>query len=440
MSATTPLFRAEVLHAQQAQWLGSIRVAQRPAFAWVAATAMVLAALLLGYAWWGEVTRKASLAGVLLPEGGLAHVGAAQAGVVSELLVREGDGVERGQPIARLRSERRTDHGDALLLARHALEQRRSALEAERRIATQQGQARQDALVERLRSLRAEAHQAEAELEAQQQRVQIGAQRLSRDEALAREGFVSAAQVQQRVDERIELQARERNARRQLAAARRDIAELQAESATQRHATLANLAQLDQRLAALDQERTELEARGELLVTAPEAGRVTALVAHAGQSLQPGQTIASITPSGAAERLVAQLYAPSRTAGFVQPGQAVWLRYAAYPYQKFGMHRGTVQSVSQSPIAAPDLPAGQAQALLSAAQAREPLYRVTVALAPAALEAYGHPIALRPGLALEADVVLERRAVWEWLLEPVIAVRQRTKILNASPTSAEPTG
>ena len=50
-----------------------------------------------------------------------------------------------------------------------------------------------------------------------------------------------------------------------------------------------------------------------------------------------------------------------------------------------------------------------------------------------AIKAYGETLALKPGLTLEADVLQERRKVWEWVLEPVLAARQQMKVLNADP-------
>ena len=121
--------------------------------------------------------------------------------------------------------------------------------------------------------------------------------------------------------------------------------------------------------------------------------------------------------------LQAHLYAPSRTAGFIQPGQTVWLRYAAYPYQKFGLAHGEVAEISQTPIAPQDLPAGQQQALLLAAQANEPLYRIAVNLSRQSIDAHhGQTQMLKPGMTLEADVVQEKRAVWEWIFEPLLSV------------------
>jgi membrane fusion protein len=54
---------------------------------------------------------------------------------------------------------------------------------------------------------------------------------------------------------------------------------------------------------------------------------------------------------------------------------------------------------------------------------QEPVYKVTAALESQHVEAYGKEIPLRPGMILSADVVLDRRSLFEWLLEPVYSLR-----------------
>lgn len=436
------LFRREVLQQRQAQWLGSIRIARPPSFAWVTGVALLLALALASFATWGEVTRKARLPGLLVPGAGLISVSAPQAGQVAELLVREGQAVQKGQPLMRLKTERLlAQGGDAALLNAQALAQRRASLDTERLLLQQQARQRQEAIAERLRSLQAEERQAESELETNRLRVQLARKSHERFAELGRSGFVSELQAQQKHEELLDLQLRERNAERSLQALRRDMQALRAESQSSQTALNTSLTQLERSVASLSQEHTEHEARMGLTVTAPQAGRISALTLHPGQSVQAGQTVLSLVPGGEDEavadaqpssstttsspQLQAQLWAPSRTAGFVKPGQTVWLRYAAYPYQKFGMAEGVVLAVSESPLAPQDLPQGQAQALLSAAQSNEPLYRISVQLKSQTIDTYGKSTELKAGLALEADVLQESRKVWEWALEPVLAASVR---------------
>jgi membrane fusion protein len=220
----------------------------------------------------------------------------------------------------------------------------------------------------------------------------------------------------------LDLQLRERNTQRSLQALQREAQSLRAEMVSLQTSEQTSLAQLERVLASLSQEATENDARNGLTIKAPQAGRVSALTWHLGQSVQAGQTLLGLVPEGTGGQVLeAQLYAPSRTAGFVREGQTVWLRYAAYPYQKFGMAEGVVDSVSQTPIAAQDLPSGQSQALMNAAQSNEPLYRIGVRLKTQAIMTYGQAQLLKVGMALDADVLQDKRAIWEWVMEPALA-------------------
>jgi membrane fusion protein len=108
-----------------------------------------------------------------------------------------------------------------------------------------------------------------------------------------------------------------------------------------------------------------------------------------------------------------------------RPGQRPARAAPPLPRQPEGRHARAVEGPRRTPVNPQDLPPGQANALLQAAQSQEPLYRIGVTLAAQTISAYGQAHALKPGMTLEADVVQERRAVWEWLLEPVLATRAR---------------
>lgn len=271
-------------------------------------------------------------------------------------------------------------------------------------------------------------------MEAHQLRVALALKSQARFTELAAQGFVSQLQAQQKQEELLDLQLRERNTQRSLQALQREAQSLRAEMVTLQTSEQTSLAQLERGIASLSQEATENDARNGLTIKAPQAGRVSALTWHVGQSVQAGQTLLGLVPEGAdGQVLEAQLYAPSRTAGFVREGQTVWLRYAAYPYQKFGMAEGVVDNVSQTPIAAQDLPSGQSQALMNAAQSNEPLYRIAVRLKAQAITTYGRAQALKVGMTLDADVLQDKRAVWEWLLEPALAASSHLRILSTTP-------
>jgi membrane fusion protein len=155
-----------------------------------------------------------------------------------------------------------------------------------------------------------------------------------------------------------------------------------------------------------------------------------------------GQVLAQLLPAssmaGAATKaaagaapspLVAYFYVPTRAAGFVEPGQTVKLRYAAYPYQKFGMGEGTVTQVERTPYALQELPAQIAASVINGSAAStntpEPVYRVTVALYSQSIDAYGEAHPLKPGMVAEADIVQRSYRLYEQILEPLRGFAQR---------------
>jgi membrane fusion protein len=118
------------------------------------------------------------------------------------------------------------------------------------------------------------------------------------------------------------------------------------------------------------------------------------------------------------------LLVPSRAIGFIEPGDRVLLRYQAFPYQKFGHQEGRVAAISRSALSA-----GELGGLIGSTQQGEPFYRVTVSLARQAIIAYGKPEALKPGMLVDADVLGERKALVEWIFEPLYSLHG--KLVNS---------
>ena len=273
--------------------------------------------------------------------------------------------------------------------------------------------------------------------------MQLARDTLARNEQLAKEGFVAAAQVQVRQEELLDANGRTQSLERARLALQHYLQALEGERTALVAQLQSDLNQIERNRSSLRQEASENAARKSTIITAPYAGTVTALNLKVGQSVQLGQTLATLVPLADASKgaeLQAHLFAPSRTAGFVRAGQTVYLRYAAYPYQKFGLYTGHITAVSATPFAPSELPANLAQQLITQAGSNEALYRINVQLDEQSINAYGSTLQLKAGLTLDADVLQERRKVWEWVLEPVLAARQQVRVLNADPNKAREGG
>ena len=104
----------------------------------------------------------------------------------------------------------------------------------------------------------------------------------------------------------------------------------------------------------------------------------------------------------------------------VAPGQAVRLRLEAWPAARYGHLDGRVVEVERVPMTPGDL---AALPLPVVSPGGEPRYRITVALDPIPADWAGRD--LLPGLRLQADVMLERRRLIDWMLAPLQAAWDR---------------
>jgi membrane fusion protein len=105
-----------------------------------------------------------------------------------------------------------------------------------------------------------------------------------------------------------------------------------------------------------------------------------------------------------------------------------------YPYQKFGLHTGQVKTVSHNAISHNAIshnaitPAQIGN--LFGQQTTEAMYRVDVELDAQTIEAYGKQEELKPGMALEADILLDQRHLIEWIFEPLYGMGRQMGILH----------
>jgi membrane fusion protein len=435
-----PLFRQAAIDERRTPFLGEISLARKPAFAALTAMACILCALLILFAIFGKATKKVSMSGLLLPEDGLIHVFAQNVGTVTDLAVREGSEVRKGQVLAILRLGSDSSRGDTYKLVANAIEERRLALDTERSNAIAQAKQKELALREKLRSLRLDIVQAEAELLAVEQRTKLQQLSLDRDIDLRAKGYISEAQLQSRREEGLDLQVRLHSVQRNLEGLRRDARALEDESQSNRLLESSTLSQLDRAKSSLDQEKTENSARADWIVRAPIDGTVGLVSVHEGQILQLGQTLVSLIPKSASKtrmpnddvsKFEVQLYGASQNIGFVKAGQPVWLRLHAFPYQKYGMLQATINEVSRTPVKSQDVPEGVIKPLPSSGAPNEPFYIIRARIDPLhIMYVDGEAISLKAGMTVDADVVQDRRAIWEWALEPLLAVHMRSHLSN----------
>jgi membrane fusion protein len=408
---------------RQGRWLGTVLLAPKVSHTIYTGFTALLVAGVLGLFVFGEYTRKARIGGWLAPEQGLIHIVAPQPGVLARMHAQEGLEVAAGTPLAVLSAERRSEALGATQgeVARQ-LRARRDSLRAERRRHRELFARTAATLADRVAVAETAARDLEREIALQRKRLALAESESARQRELRARGIATEQNLleaeRDALDQAVTLQALERN-RTELGRAHLDL--LAEEDELPLRESI-QLAAIDREIAELEQALAEAEAAREIVIVAPEDGVVTGLRAASGSSVGTDAPLMTLVPAGA--RLEARLFGPSRAIGFVRPGQRVLIRYEAFPHQKFGRYEGVVKSVSRSTVGPAEF--GGDVATLDGLQPDEPVYRVTVELASQTATAYGEPAPLQPGMKLEGDILIEKRHLYEWVLDPLHSLTGRS--------------
>ena len=289
----------------------------KPAPVWSQAliwTIIGTACLAFVYAIFAKIDEVVLAPGELQPLGAERPIKAPFAGVVKEILVKEGQPVNADQPLLRLDPD--VSGKRAETLTQQLRLERTRFLEESRSI-----EAREQSLRERTdglrRSLRTEN--------------QIYQQILP----LANQGGIQRMQILQQRNKVEQLES-------EIAQSRANLQEVQAQLLKMKQESLRELADLDRQLTEVR------DTQDKEVLKAPVSGVVFGLVPSSpGYAASPGETLVKVVPGGVLE---AKIYLTNRDVGFVKPGMPAQIRVETFPYTQFGAINGRLKAVGSLPL------------------------------------------------------------------------------------------
>ena len=302
------------------------------------------------WAFTARVDQTISVRGKLEPTGSVREVDAPATGVVSQVLVREGDPVKAGQPLIQVEAKGIRSRREAVVTTITLLEaQNRSLLG----ILNSRGRAATSALPDAVPSNLDPALLAKV-MAALQQTMQIKARLVQIDakEASKQKTLV----LNQRIEKDLRpLYLNGGYARVQYLNQLNTIQEQTSELASlreEREAALGSVAgQLNQNNRELSNLNAELSQLGEAIsyrtVNAPISGTVFNLKASRASVVGTAQMLLKIVPSN---QLQASVEISNADIGFIRPGLPVTVSVDSFPAGEFGYIKGTLASVGSDAL------------------------------------------------------------------------------------------
>lgn len=359
--------------------------------------AMIAAAVVWSFV--GSLPSRVSGDGILLTAGGRVFQAVApEEGVLEEITVRIDDTVERGETVAVL-SQRalEVEHGSAVAsMEDYATDLERVREEVGR--TTELSQAAVEAQISATRT----------RIEREEQRLADAEKRFEDEQNL----FDRGLSTNQRV---IERQAEVDAIRNSIGDLRQRLADLEVSRFDRNVAGIERIQDAERALADARRRVAGLESRLERgsSITAPDAGRVTELLASAGEIVGRGESVVAFESLGEGLELV--LYLPPQYGKSVERGMPVQISPTTAPREEYGTVVGTVTSISDFPSTVDGMMAVVRNSeLVRQFSAHGPPYQAVVRLAeePGSVSGYrwtsdrGEQLELRSGTLAEAEVTV----------------------------------
>ncbi len=240
---------------------------------------------------------------------------------------------------------------------------------------------------------------------------------VARHTELRKENFVSELGLAEKESDLLDQKNRLNDMVVRLSSTERDITQAESDLETLPLKERNDLSALERSVLELDGDGLENEARRQAFVLAPQGGTVTQLLADKWRGVSPNQPLMNLIPTGS--KLQASLYVPSRSIAFIHRDTVVQMQLQPFPYQKFGVQRGTVVGISRTSVPAAELP-------FPVPPTTDVFYVVTVQPRTRTTcwpTATREP--LQPGMQLDADIWLDKRTILEQILEPLFSITGR---------------
>ncbi|CAK1809381.1 membrane fusion protein [Vibrio crassostreae] len=418
LSRAKYLYRTEYFEAQKNTNNGTILIqSSLNQNIYLSFSILVLIAI-IAFVIFAEYTRRETLVGVVSPIGGMVKVKSNDSGYIDNLFVKEGDKVNRLTPLYEIKTERFDGFGVGVKKRILASIEKQHQLLIERKLQESNKAAfENDALTRDLNRLETEVGILNNVLKLSHQELKLAKNLINQQKTLLDKNFVSELDYQK---QQLDFLSKQSNAENQNLNLQRLLREKQ-NLITNRQNLDINLAitlkDLDSRIETTIQNKVEFLSQSDSQVRSPTKGIVTSILAEEGHSVSNGQALLIIAPES--NNTFVELYASSRNIGFLKVGQKVRLRFDAFPYEKFGTQNGIINSISKSAVP-PEMIDNQR---LIKKDVIEGLYQIRVKLSKPTITVYGKEEPLISGMTVIADVELDSRKIYEWILEPLYTIK-----------------
>ncbi len=426
------MFRQEALDNRKMKWRGkALLLPGIPLWIIMTACSLFLIVFLI-FIIFGSYTRQVNATGEVTTYPRAVTIYANAQGFVTKQYVREGQHIKKGDPIYVIDVSKTTSRGVVSDNQRHEIENQ--LLRIDSMISRLEDNKRDtlDAL-EKQKSLYIDAYKrSEGIVKRAEEGIAIMKQNMESYRGYQKQGLINKDQLLNQIVTYYSQQNSLLNLSGQNEQNALQITSLESQILTQAAEFDNRIYQLELQQSELMKEQVNNDAGGEIIVRALTDGRVDSLGVTVGQMVNPGDTLLQILPENIRQYWLV-LWVPNDALPYLNVGDAVNIRYEAFPAEKFGQFAATIQVISKTPASAQEMMTYAGAPKVSQMPQSIPYYKVIVRPEKQMIAYDGRELSLQNGMKANTTLFLEKRKIYQWMVSPFYDMKQSA----SGPTGAD---
>lgn len=416
------IFRKEALENKKQQWEGKALLLAGVSPWLISLISLGFIIFICGFLYFCDYSRRIDVSGEVITLPHSVNIYAPQQGYITKTYVKVGDEIKKGEPIYAIDLSHTTSSGNVSAETKIALEKQVINLEAITQHLKQNRHVTTKNLRSQLRKYTESNKETRKLVESSRQGVESMRKGLKNYEEYLIRGLINKDQLTNQRSLFYQQQSSYQNLNSQAIQEELQVAKIESDLLTQIAEIDNQISQNEYQLNDLRRRMIESDAGETVIVSAKSDGVVESLSVTSGQMVSSGHSLAQILPVKDIKYYLL-LWLPSSSLPYIKTGDAINIRYDAFPSEKFGQFPGTIDLISKLPASKQEL--GQYSMALTDARGEltDNYYKVLVSIKRTDFSDKGKMMYLSHGLKARAIVFLEKRPLYQWMFTPFYNIK-----------------
>lgn len=375
----------------------------------VALVSLLFGMALISLIIFGTYERKIELPGYIFPEDGQVNIFSRLTGQIEYINITEQQYVKKGDSLFSISYERATPNGRSQERISDLIDKNGNSLNNDNKtIATRHNAQLQD-LFRAMENKKKQIENIIGQINISKKSIDDRINMLARYETLVKEGYMSSILLTEKTNELNTARGAEENLKLQKLQLEKELFVLVGERNDSRQKFQIDTGLISRETIKNAKDAILSETSLHETFVAPVDGYVTGLMIKKGQYIDEKEIVLAIIPKNS--KYLLEMNASSKDVAFIKENVNIKIMYDAFPYQKFGIHRGNIQTVSLASLPKSN---GQDKDIEH--------YRIVATINEACIFAYGRCEKIKPGMKAKVLIPTEKRSIASWMFNPMYSL------------------